>query len=347
MGGGQRKKARPTQLFFMVMPAKTKIKNIRLLSNTSGIKKKVYFFNQPFEERAEIMRITKGEGGVYCWLNKMNNKRYVGSTINLPRRLSDYYSFSPQYKGESMILAALQKYGLINFTLMVIIIPESNKDSVIALEQYLMDILNPEYNILKVAGSTAGKVYSSEYKKNMSKILGKEIYLYSRDYNLLHIFTSKKKTAKDLLGNESTISKYLYSDQKYRDYFILTTKLIESGNIKDTNSLEEITKIALEKKTRKGKLNSMFGVRLTGEKNHFFGKKHTEETRVKMSKAKGTSIYIYSKNGSLLNSFTSANLAGKYLQVNHQTILKYADSGKLLKGEWLIRTSPIPFVSDV
>lgn len=62
------------------MPAKTKIKNIRLLSNTSGIKKKVYFFNQPFEERAEIMRITKGEGGVYCWLNKIHNKRYVGST---------------------------------------------------------------------------------------------------------------------------------------------------------------------------------------------------------------------------------------------------------------------------
>lgn len=95
-----------------------------------------------------------------------------------------------------MILAALQKYGLINFTLMVIIIPEPNKDSVIALEQYLMDTLNPEYNILKVAGSTSGKVYSEEYKKNMSKILGKEIFLYSRDYNLLHIFASKKKAAK-------------------------------------------------------------------------------------------------------------------------------------------------------
>lgn len=63
--------------------------------------------------------------------------------------------------------------------------------------------------------------------------------------------------------------------------------------------------------------------------------------------AKGTYIYIYSKNGSLLNSFTSANLAGKHFKVNHQTILKYADSGKLLKGEWLIRTTPIPFVSDV
>lgn len=44
------------------------------------------------------MRITKGEGGVYCWLNKMNNKRYVGSTINLPRRLSDYNSFSPNIR---------------------------------------------------------------------------------------------------------------------------------------------------------------------------------------------------------------------------------------------------------
>lgn len=36
------------------------------------------------------MRITKGEGGVYCWLNKMNNKRYGSAgSINLKGILED------------------------------------------------------------------------------------------------------------------------------------------------------------------------------------------------------------------------------------------------------------------
>ena len=37
------------------------------------------------------------------------------------------------------------------------------------------------------------------------------------------------------------------------------------------------------KSARPGKLNGMYGVRLTGKKNHFYGKNHGEDTREKLS----------------------------------------------------------------
>ena len=43
---------------------------------------------------------------------------------------------------------------------------------------------------------------------------------------------------------------------------------------------------------KKGEKNSMYGVRLTGEKNHNYGKLIPEETCVKMSKAQNTSGYF-------------------------------------------------------
>lgn len=60
--------------------------------------------------------------------------------------------------------------------------------------------------------------------------------------------------------------------------------------------------------------NPMFGKR--GKNNHMFGKKgvnhpifgtsHSEETKLKMSIVKGTTIYVYSSdNNTLVNTFTA------------------------------------------
>jgi len=51
------------------------------------------------------------------------------------------------------------KYSLINFSLMIIILPKVSKESVISLEQYVMNTYNFEYNLLKTAGSPAGREF--------------------------------------------------------------------------------------------------------------------------------------------------------------------------------------------
>lgn len=64
--------------------------------------------------------------------------------------------------GASIIFNALIKYGYSNFFLTVILVPEATIEAVITLEQSIIDTLNPEYNILKIAGSSIGFKLSAE-----------------------------------------------------------------------------------------------------------------------------------------------------------------------------------------
>ena len=59
------------------------------------------FFN-PLAQCGEISAKLKNKGGVYCWINKLNGKKYIGSGVNLYRRLSDYFYVSYLFKGEKL-----------------------------------------------------------------------------------------------------------------------------------------------------------------------------------------------------------------------------------------------------
>lgn len=122
----------------------------------------------------------KNKTAVYQLVNLINEKSYVGSTVNLERRISEY--LNPLYinrnlkKGNSKIMNALLKYGYINFGLKILesIEFESNqskserKNIILAKEQHFLDLLKPEYNINKFAGSNLGRTYSEEVRKKMS-----------------------------------------------------------------------------------------------------------------------------------------------------------------------------------
>jgi hypothetical protein len=64
-----------------------------------------------------------------------------------------YYMPSIISRASRTIETAFLKYGMINFTLTLYLLPfgVTDKKSVLALEQYFIDTLNPEYNILKIA----------------------------------------------------------------------------------------------------------------------------------------------------------------------------------------------------
>jgi group I intron endonuclease len=97
-----------------------------------------------------------------------------------------------------------------------------------------------------------------------------------------------------------------------------------------------------------GSLNPFFGKKHTeetkqilskinsGENHPFFGKTHTEETKLKQSMARGITIYLYSLNFELLETFISARKAGLYLGSSKGTILKYAESGLVFKKKYIL-----------
>lgn len=101
--------------------------------------------------------------------NKLNNKKYIGSSVNLKRRLLEYYNANRLLKEKSMsINKAILKYGYSNFTLTILEFCDA--DSLITKEKYYFDTYSPEYNILNTPGSPSrgsGWFHSEATKEKM------------------------------------------------------------------------------------------------------------------------------------------------------------------------------------
>lgn len=129
------------------------IKPIASFSNCDIFKKDIFLFSRD--------HINKGV--IYCWVNNVNNKCYVGSSVNFSIRLYKYYSFKYLNGSKSAINKALLKYGYSNFSLHIL--EHCDKEKSINREQYFIDLLKPEYNILSKAGSSLGFKHSEDTLK--------------------------------------------------------------------------------------------------------------------------------------------------------------------------------------
>lgn len=100
----------------------------------------------------------KGRSGVYRWTNKVNGKTYIGSSVNLGKRLTNYYNLNYISTSDMLISKALVKYGYSNFTLDIL--EYCNYSDTLLREQYYLDLCKPEYNLLKIAGSNLGYIHT-------------------------------------------------------------------------------------------------------------------------------------------------------------------------------------------
>lgn len=113
------------------------------------------------------------EAGVYLISNNVNGKCYVGSTIHLSRRRLEHFSSLANNKHPNKHLQnAYNKYGVEVFefeVLETIIIDDNIKKALLSREQFWIDNLKPEYNILPVAGSSLGYRHTEETKRKISE----------------------------------------------------------------------------------------------------------------------------------------------------------------------------------
>nr|UYL26217.1 GIY-YIG endonuclease [Cordyceps militaris] len=123
-------------------------------------------------EKVQLLTNNKNKSGIYCWINNINNKIYIGSSINLTNRLYKYYNVNLLSTRRTSIYNALLKYGYDNFSF-VILEYITDKKELINKEQYYINLLEPEYNILKKAGSSLGFKHNKEtlyFFKNTRKL---------------------------------------------------------------------------------------------------------------------------------------------------------------------------------
>ena len=106
----------------------------------------------------------------------------------------------------------------------------------------------------------------------------------------------------------------------------------------------EITKVimSLKAKGRKHPAESkkLISNWLKGDKNPFFKKKHSQETKklISSKKSKG-SIYIYDSMLNLLMVFSSKTKFAKLIFSTNNTLKDYMSKNKLFRGNWYIRDS--------
>lgn len=169
-----------------------KVTKKKLLLN-NGLVTPIKSYNNALSDKKIILADNKNKPGIYRWINKLNENTYIGSGLNLSKRLSDYYNQSELKRNSRPIHAALLKYGYDNFILEIL--EYCKADELINKEQYYLDLLNPEYNILKFAYSLLGykhtpeniakfklKKVSQELKDILSSVhLGKEVSQETRD----------------------------------------------------------------------------------------------------------------------------------------------------------------------
>jgi hypothetical protein len=212
-------------------------------------------------DKESIIKDNKGKAGIYRWINKKNAKTYIGSAVNLTRRLYLYYNLEHISKSNMTIYKALLKYGYSNFQLEILEYCEAK--NAIEREQHYMDTCKPEYNILKVAGSFWGYKHTEATLAKLSKIRigtklseetrakvsaqrkgvgGIKVWVTNIETGIVNEYASLVDVAKAIdVKSHHTIKKYLISGQLLRaKYFIGAKKdmpLPQSNSCKSNNSV--------------------------------------------------------------------------------------------------------------
>jgi group I intron endonuclease len=190
------------------------------------------------------------KSGIYQIINIINEKKYIGSSNNLNKRWRDHRNSLRMNEHHNILLQRIyNKYG--DKTLKFSILEEINDpQELLKKEQFYIDLINPEYNVCKTAGSPLGYKHTEETKEKMRKPKSEE---------------TKKKMSKSQKG------KILSEETKKKMSISRTGEKNPMYGKHYSRSEETKKKMSLVK---------------SGINNPMFGKNHTEETKKKISNTK-------------------------------------------------------------
>ena len=229
-------------------------------------------FSDADKYKLDILKYVKGKSGIYMWTNKLNDKKYVGSSVALNRRFLEYYNVNRLLNEKSMpINISLLKYGYSNFSLTILEI--CDKDSLMSREKHFFEIYSPEYNILKTPGSPSRgsgwthseatienmriaaikKFQSPEFLAKMSKAQSSSIGVEVTDLetNTTTTYHAIRAAARALDIDKRYIEHYIYLKQDKPVLGKYTFKLNSDGkspvlineNIQKTSMKVEVTNV--------------------------------------------------------------------------------------------------------
>lgn len=222
--------------------------------------------------------------GIYCIRNLINNKVYIGQSLNIKQRIRQHKSqLNLNKHTNSYLQRSCNKYGLSNFEF--IIVKECTIDEIDKFEKYYIDkydSINKLYGYNLESGGNLNKIISDEAKNNLSK---SHLGIKPSNNTKQKMSDTWKKKFQEGYVNPMTGRK-LTQDQ---------IEVISKHSKSRKHSKETIQKLS---DSRIGKCNPMYGrnhsietrikmsMNQQGENAHRYGKKHSKETIQKIIETK-------------------------------------------------------------
>lgn len=174
------------------------------------------------------------KSGIYCIINIINNKQYIGSSKNLYTRLNKHRSLLRKNKHCNIKFQnSWNKYLELNFK--YYILEYCDESLLLEKEQYYIDMLNPELNItlevIRNELSKESRLLQSETRKKRIKngtikLYGKEIYKYDLNGNFIKKYDYIKEACLENNIVQSTIYRYLDGTNKKAGNFLWSLKYV-------------------------------------------------------------------------------------------------------------------------
>lgn len=135
----------------------------------------IIFFENVKNNKKNIYNELRNKSGVYVIINNINKELYIGSSINLVRIMVSYYYYTNSDKPSKLVIVrAMKKYGLENFSLGIKEFCIKDSQICLNLEQKWIDYYKPLYNVLTLAGNSSGFKHRVETINKLKELLSKE-----------------------------------------------------------------------------------------------------------------------------------------------------------------------------
>lgn len=267
-----------------------------------------------------------------------NDKIYIGVTTNTLRQRISHHKSSARRGSKLLFHSALRKHGFDNFH-WEIIYEASTISELFDKEKYFISSYSSHgtcgYNMTD-GGETPsamfgenngmfGKTHSEEVKAMLrASVLG---ISWEERYGVEFANEIKIKLANSHRGRKNTKETLAKMSEnsywKNNGHLIVGDKNPNFGHYWDESKKEKI----------RGEKNGMFGVRRVGSLNSMFGKKHSEEARLKMSESRSgvknpryrpidcldLAIQIFNETGSI--SKAAKHVGENYNKIKREFIL--------------------------
>ena len=255
-------------------------------------------------QKKQIIEENKGRSGIYHWINLLNGKSYVGSSVNLKKRFLQYFNSNHLLKNTSMIICrALFNHGYSNFSLTIL--EYCSPEKCLERENFYLNLLKPEYNILLTAGSWLGHRHTDETRNRLSEAnLGENNPFFGKNHSEETLRKMSEANKRTMLGK--------------------------------THSEETKTKMS---EAQKGENSSRLGKKHSAE-----ARKKMSDARLGKARPEGSgrpcrSIEVFDNKNNQATIYDSITAAARALGIGKSIISKYLSRNiqKPYKGQYIFK----------